>query len=135
MLEQDSEQQMISIAKKSYLTHAKSRNELPTSMDLFLIIKVNRNNLVSDSMNEISKKKADLKKKLRVSFIGEAAIDMGGVRKEWFLLLVRQIFSPLYGMFTYIAESDVHWFTTTVTHGMLAEYHLIGVLMGNYLKI
>ena len=58
MLEQDSEQQMISIAKKSYLTHAKSRNELPTSMDLFLIIKLNRNNLVSDSMNEISKKKS-----------------------------------------------------------------------------
>lgn len=66
-------------------------------MDLFLIIKVNRNNLVSDSMNEIAKKKADLKKKLRVfnlafkmfiliklnpiyskiTFIGEAAIDMG----------------------------------------------------------
>jgi len=57
-------------------------------------------------------------------------LHLGGVRKEWFLLLVRQIFSPLYGMFTYIKESNVHWFTTTVAHGMLAEYNLIGVLMG-----
>ena len=42
-------------------------------------------------------KNHDLKKKLRVEFINEAAIDMGGVRKEWFLLAVRDIFSPLYG--------------------------------------
>lgn len=51
----------------------------------------------------------------------------GGVRKEWFLLLVRQCFGPLYGMFTHIQESNIHWFTT---QGMEAEYNLIGVLMG-----
>ncbi len=76
ILEQDSEQQMIKIAKKSYINRAKSRGEAPQSEDLFLTIKVNRSNLVSDSMNEIATKKADLKKKLRVEFVGEAAIDM-----------------------------------------------------------
>jgi E3 ubiquitin-protein ligase HECTD2 len=34
---------------------------------------------------------------MRVIFINEAAIDMGGVRKEWFMILVRDMFSPLYG--------------------------------------
>ena len=53
------------------------------------------------------------------------------MRKEWCLLLVRDIFSPLYGMFSYIKESNVHWFTTSIaSEGMLAEYTLIGVLMG-----
>jgi E3 ubiquitin-protein ligase HECTD2 len=52
------------------------------------------------------------------------------VRKEWFLLLVRDIFSPLYGMFTYFKESNVHWFTTSLaSESMLAEYTLIGVVI------
>jgi E3 ubiquitin-protein ligase HECTD2 len=76
ILEQDSEQQMISIAKKSYINRAKTRREAPRTGDLFLTIKVNRDNLVSDSMNEIEKKSAELKKKCRIEFINEAAIDM-----------------------------------------------------------
>ena len=76
ILEQDSEQQMIQIAKKSYINRAKSRREAPKSTDLFLTLQVNRDNLVSDSLNEIAKKNADLKKKLRIEFIDEAAIDM-----------------------------------------------------------
>jgi len=39
----------------------------------------------------------DLKKKLKVTFAGEPGLDMGGLTKEWFLLLVRQIFQPEYG--------------------------------------
>ena len=67
---------MIQIAKKSYINRAKSRREAPKSTDLFLTLQVNRDNLVSDSLNEIAKKNADLKKKLRIEFINEAAIDM-----------------------------------------------------------
>lgn len=43
------------------------------------------------------RKRCDLKKKLRVTFVGEAGLDMGGLTKEWFLLLVRQIFHTDYG--------------------------------------
>lgn len=71
---------MILIAKKSYINRAKTRREAPKSGDLFLMVKVNRNNIVSDSMNEIQRKSADLKKKLRLEFIGEAAIDMVGLK-------------------------------------------------------
>jgi hypothetical protein len=38
-----------------------------------------------------------LKKKLKVTFVGEQAVDMGGVKKEWFLLVIRKIFTPVYG--------------------------------------
>jgi E3 ubiquitin-protein ligase HECTD2 len=46
----------------------------------------------------VTKKREDLKKKLRVTFVGEHGLDMGGLTKEWFLLLIRQIFSPDYGL-------------------------------------
>ena len=48
-------------------------------------------------MFQISRKQTDLKKKLKVSFEGEPGLDMGGLTKEWFLLLIRQIFHPDYG--------------------------------------
>jgi len=48
---------------------------------------------------QIAGKQMDLKKKLKVTFAGEPGLDMGGLTKEWFLLLVRQIFQPEYGNF------------------------------------
>lgn len=45
----------------------------------------------------MARKQCDLKKKLRVTFVGEAGLDLGGLTKEWFLLLVRQIFHTDYG--------------------------------------
>jgi E3 ubiquitin-protein ligase HECTD2 len=39
----------------------------------------------------------DFKKKLRIEFIGEMGVDAGGLTKEWFLLLVRELFNPDYG--------------------------------------
>ena len=71
----------------------------------FLNITVRRDHLVADSMQEISAKQKDLKKKLKVSFLGEPGLDMGGLAKEWFQLLVKQIFDEEYGMFVYHAHS------------------------------
>ena len=39
----------------------------------------------------------DLKKQLYVEFEGEQGIDEGGVSKEFFQLVVEQIFNPDYG--------------------------------------
>ena len=41
---------------------------------------------------------ADFKKQLYVEFEGEQGIDEGGVSKEFFQLVVEQIFNPDYGM-------------------------------------
>lgn len=48
-------------------------------------------------MPQLIKKKGDLKKKVKVTFAGEPGVDMGGLTKEWFLLIVRKIFDPEYG--------------------------------------
>ncbi|RXN01131.1 putative E3 ubiquitin-protein ligase HECTD2 [Acipenser ruthenus] len=93
--QRDSEQQMISIARQS-LVDKVSRRQRPDMTLLFLNIKVRRMHLVSDSLDELTRKRADLKKKLKVTFVGEAGLDMGGLTKEWFLLLIRQIFHADY---------------------------------------
>uniref|UniRef100_A0A674EZ62 HECT-type E3 ubiquitin transferase n=1 Tax=Salmo trutta TaxID=8032 RepID=A0A674EZ62_SALTR len=89
IIQRDSEQQMISMAR---VRHTALNMNL-----LFLNIKVRRAQLLNDSLDELSRKKVDLKKKLKVTFIGEAGLDMGGLTKEWFLLLLQQIIHTDYG--------------------------------------
>lgn len=46
---------------------------------------------------QLSAKQGSLRKKLKVQFYGEPGLDMGGLTKEWFQLLIRKIFHPDYG--------------------------------------
>ncbi|XP_071419988.1 probable E3 ubiquitin-protein ligase HECTD2 isoform X2 [Pithys albifrons albifrons] len=128
IIQRDSEQQMINIARQS-LVDKVSRRQKPDMNVLFLNVKVRRTHLVSDSLDELARKRADLKKKLKVTFVGEAGLDMGGLTKEWFLLLIRQIFHPDYGMFTYHKDSHCHWFSSFKCDNY-SEFRLVGALMG-----
>ncbi|XP_053244658.1 probable E3 ubiquitin-protein ligase HECTD2 [Podarcis raffonei] len=128
IIQKDSEQQMINIARQS-LVDKVSRRQRPDMNMLFLNVKVRRMHLVSDSLDELTRKRADLKKKLKVTFVGEAGLDMGGLTKEWFLLLIRQIFHPDYGMFTYHKDSHCHWFSS-LNCDNYSEFRLVGALMG-----
>eukprot|EP01126_Amoeba_proteus_P035484 TRINITY_DN3582_c0_g1_i12.p1 TRINITY_DN3582_c0_g1~~TRINITY_DN3582_c0_g1_i12.p1 ORF type:complete len:544 (+),score=109.97 TRINITY_DN3582_c0_g1_i12:586-2217(+) len=97
-----------------------------------LVIKVRRDHLIEDSvdsllvakMNDIS----DLTKPLKVKFEGEDGIDEGGVKKEWFQLLVSEIFSPKYGMFIPNHETRMHFFNPHSTD--LPEFELLGQVLG-----
>lgn len=42
--------------------------------------------------------------KLKVQFIGEEGVDEGGVQKEYFQVLFRQMFDKDYGMFKAVEE-------------------------------
>ncbi|CAE1250212.1 HECTD2 [Acanthosepion pharaonis] len=128
ILQRDSEQQMIVMARKSLVDNVQKR-QLPDIGMLFLNLKVRRSNLVSDSLNEIASKQSELKKKLKVTFAGEPGLDMGGLTKEWFLLLIRQIFDPDYGMFTFDKKAGVYWFSSAPCTNY-QEFRLVGVLMG-----
>lgn len=74
----------------------------------------------------------DLKKQLRVQFLGEEGVDEGGVQKEFFQLIVREIFDPKYGMFTFNEESRLCWFSPNpvVDDINIREYKLVGLLLG-----
>ena len=56
--------------------------------------------------------KLDFKKPLKVVFEGEEGIDEGGVQKEFFLVLVRQLLDPNYAMCRFDPDSHLMWFNT-----------------------
>ncbi|KAK3829114.1 MAG: hypothetical protein J3Q66DRAFT_324376 [Benniella sp.] len=94
-----------------------------------LILRVHRNNLIEESLTQISRNEMDLDKSLRIEFIGEDGVDAGGLRKEWFLLLVRQLFDPQYGMFVYDDQSSHCWFNPA-SFESLSQFYLVGVVIG-----
>lgn len=74
------------------------------------ILRVRRPHLVEDALGEISRQaRRDLLKPLRVHFIGEEGIDAGGVKKEFFQLLVNELLSPDYGMLNLQPETNTYW--------------------------
>lgn len=61
-------------------------------------LKIRREHLIADSLSELTKYPTeDLKKELKVYMVGEEAIDEGGVQKEWFQLVIKEIFHEKYG--------------------------------------
>ncbi|XP_031558665.1 probable E3 ubiquitin-protein ligase HERC4 isoform X2 [Actinia tenebrosa] len=95
-----------------------------------LVILVHRENIVQDTLTQITKSHpVDLKKPLKVIFVNEEAVDVGGVRKEFFLLLLTELLDPKYGMFTCIEESQTIWFND-LTFEESPMFLLIGVICG-----
>uniref|UniRef100_A0A3Q2DP84 HECT and RLD domain containing E3 ubiquitin protein ligase 3 n=1 Tax=Cyprinodon variegatus TaxID=28743 RepID=A0A3Q2DP84_CYPVA len=96
----------------------------------YLVLHVRRDHLVSDTLRELTMySDVDLKKPLKVIFDGEEAVDAGGVTKEFFLLLLKELLDPVYGMFTHYNESNLLWFSDKC----FVEqnwFHLIGIVCG-----
>ncbi|XP_071235902.1 probable E3 ubiquitin-protein ligase HERC4 isoform X2 [Salvelinus alpinus] len=100
------------------------------SVNPCLILIVRRENIVGDTMEVLRKSKnVDYKKPLKVIFVGEEAVDAGGVRKEFFLLIMRELLDPKYGMFRYYEESRLIWFANK-TFEDIDLFQLIGVICG-----
>lgn len=108
----------------------------------YLIMEIRRAYLIRDAMFQLaSKSSLDLKKQLRISFVGEDGVDEGGIQKEFFQLVFREIFDKQYGMFQTNSDTNLAWFATasssqggtphhTSDHSWLEEYNLIGKLIG-----
>ena len=94
-----------------------------------LTLNIRRENLIEDTLNEISLNADCLQNELRIKFKGEAGVDQGGVRKEFFILLIRQIFDPNYGMFNYNTKTRLYWFNHYSFEPKI-KYELIGTIFG-----
>ncbi|GAB0092566.1 probable E3 ubiquitin-protein ligase HERC4 [Sergentomyia squamirostris] len=101
-----------------------------SSVNPYLSINVTRENLVQDTINELSRyNPSEYKRPLRVKFQNEEAEDAGGVQKEFFMLLLKEILDPKYGMFKEYEESRLIWFTNA-SFEEVSMYALIGILCG-----
>lgn len=99
LLEFEAHRQMEEKARHAFFATVLTR----TPQSQYMMLKVRRQCLVEDSLTSVSEVVAtgqeDIKKGLRIEFIGEEGVDAGGLRKEWFLLLTRDIFNPDHGMY------------------------------------
>ncbi|XP_031701821.1 E3 ubiquitin-protein ligase NEDD4-like isoform X3 [Anarrhichthys ocellatus] len=88
-------------------------------------LKLKRNAVLEDSYRRIlSVKRADLlKARLWVEFEGEKGLDYGGVAREWFFLMSKEMFNPYYGLFEYSA-TDNYTLQINPNSGLCNEDHL-----------
>ncbi|RPA97119.1 HECT-domain-containing protein, partial [Choiromyces venosus 120613-1] len=128
ILEHDAKRQMEVQARHAFFNSIASRR----TINQYLVLKVRRECLVEDSLKGISEGVGsldDIKKGLRIEFIGEDGVDAGGLKKEWFLLVARDVFDPNYGMFVYDDDSQYCYFNPNSLESS-EEFFLVGVLFG-----
>ncbi len=98
ILGHDTRREMQIKARDAFLDSIMSHKDVKQ----YLSLTVRRECLVEDSLKAVSEVIGsgtdDIKKGLRIKFVGEEGIDGGGLRKEWFLLVIRDVFNPEHGM-------------------------------------
>ena len=124
-------QHIINSSAMSALAQGLNPSLIP--MVAFFDIHVRRTHLLEDSLHQIINRPQDLKKPLRVTFISngvaEEGVDEGGVSREFFQLLVADLFNPEFGMFSYHEETRTFWFTPNSFENSL-EFTLVGIVLG-----
>ncbi|KXL44934.1 hypothetical protein M433DRAFT_89969 [Acidomyces richmondensis BFW] len=129
ILEYDAHRQMHLKAREAWFDSVIRQS----SLDSYFHLRVRRDCMVEDSLRQISEAvgagQEELKKGLRVHFTGEEGVDAGGPRKEWFLMLVRDIFDPNHGMFVYDEDSRTCYFNPH-SFETSDQYYLVGALLG-----
>ncbi len=129
IMEHDVRRQMEIKAREAFFNSILNRK----AVSQYLVLKVRRECLVEDSLRSVSEVvgtgQDDIKKGLRIDFIGEEGLDSGGLRKEWFLLLVRDVFDPEHGLFVYDEESQYCYFNPN-SFETSDQFFLVGVVLG-----
>ncbi|XP_065063407.1 probable E3 ubiquitin-protein ligase HERC4 [Rhopilema esculentum] len=116
---------------------------LPLVKNPYLLFHVRRGaNLVQDTIRQVEniqnhgieqlseeEARLEFKKPLKIVFEGERGVDWGGPKKEFFLLLIEELFDKKYRMFKEIESSQSVWFDNK-TFEDSKMYYIIGVICG-----
>ena len=63
-------------------------------------LNVRRQQMFMDSFHQLKvRSPSEMYGKLKIQFIGEEGVDVGGLTREWYALLAREIFNPNYALF------------------------------------
>ncbi|XP_043927749.1 ubiquitin-protein ligase E3A [Protopterus annectens] len=99
----------------------------------YLRLKVRRDHIIDDALVRLEmiamENPADLKKQLYVEFEGEQGVDEGGVSKEFFQLVVEEIFNPdivaeLYFQVLHQSLKDLLEYEGSVEEDMMITYQI-----------
>lgn len=100
-----------------------------------LSINVRRDQVFLDSYRSLFFKSVDefRNSSLEVNFKGESGIDAGGVTREWYQVLSRQMFNPDYALFTAVASDETTFHpnrTSYINPEHLSFFKFIGRIIG-----
>lgn len=80
----------------------------------FFALTVRRQQIVDDTVAKLREVEAkELRFPLKVTFADEDGLDEGGVRREFFQVVMRELFDESYAMFTHNHESHIVWFNSS----------------------
>ncbi|XP_060560176.1 E3 ubiquitin-protein ligase NEDD4-like isoform X2 [Ruditapes philippinarum] len=110
--------------KRKY-DYFRSKLRKPSNVPNKTDIKITRSNIFEDSFRIVMGiKRSDLlKTRLWIEFDGEVGLDYGGLAREWFFLLSKEMFNPYYGLFEYSA-TDNYTLQINPLSGIFNEDHL-----------
>jgi len=99
----------------------------------YLKLRVRRDHLIQDALVRLEMvaqdQPEDFKKQFYVEFDGEQGIDEGGVSKEFFQLIIEELFNPDFGMFDFNEKFNTCWFNPG-SFETENQFTLIGLLFG-----
>jgi len=98
-------------------------------------IEINRNDLFNDAFYSIMNKSSqELKKKLTIKYIGEEGTDAGGLLRDFFYQLSKEIGNPDYSLFKYSHEDsyelEINPLSKIVEPDHLQYFRFIGRIIG-----
>lgn len=113
----------------------KLHDENPDETREKISVNIRRNQVFLDSYRSIFFKPSDKIKKsiLEIKFNGEEGVDAGGVTREWYQVLSRQIFDPNYALFIPVASDKTTFHpnrTSWVNPEHLSFFKFVGMIIG-----
>ncbi|KAJ2483039.1 hypothetical protein EV174_003058 [Coemansia sp. RSA 2320] len=102
----------------------------------YLVLSVRRSQLMQDVMDSLLGDKAGMSRArfpLKVRFVesGEDGVDMGGVQKEMFALVLPLLLAPERGLFVHADDSDGGYlWPNAASDCPLSEFEAVGTLLG-----
>ncbi|KAF2099243.1 hypothetical protein NA57DRAFT_21925, partial [Rhizodiscina lignyota] len=127
----DANRQQTDEARKAWFQQFTTNHAVQSNLH----IHVRRDCLAADTLNEIravtgaTQSQNELKKGLRVHFEGEDGVDAGGLRKEFFILLMRELLDPNHGLVEYDEDSNYCYFNPNTLEDT-EQFFLLGTLVG-----
>merc|ERR1719473_1731620 len=96
----------------------------------YLVLKIRRSNVVEDTLRQlVACSSSQFKKPLKIIFDQEEGVDEGGVQKEFFQLLMEELYNEDFGMFERCDESRNFWFNKNSFEASL-QFELFGIVLG-----
>ena len=87
-------------------------------------IEIRRQSMLEDSLNAFQKLRGqDFHKIFRFKFVGEEGLDAGGLAREWFTLVGKELFNPDFGLFSHTGVGG-EVVMINPNSGLANEHHL-----------